>query len=130
MQLNVTARALLTSRYLQPGETPEGMFSRVAEAVDRGKAAEFREMMEALRFLPNSPTLMNAGAPIGQLSACFVLPVEDSIESIFTTLSHMARIHQSGGGTGFSFSHLRPRGDSVPGNRRGCKRTNPLHPGI
>lgn len=115
MQLNVTARALLTSRYLQPGETPEGMFSRVAEAVDRGKAAEFREMMEALRFLPNSPTLMNAGAPIGQLSACFVLPVEDSIESIFTTLSHMARIHQSGGGTGFSFSHLRPRGDSVRG---------------
>jgi ribonucleoside-diphosphate reductase alpha chain len=117
MQLDPLARMLLSSRYLLPGETPAGMFSRVAEAVGQGNPAPFREVMQNLLFLPNSPTLMNAGTSPGQLSACFVLPVGDSISEIFTTLSYMARIHQSGGGTGFSFSRIRPRGDEVRGAR-------------
>ena len=115
MALTEVAELLLRSRYVNPGESPSQVFPRVAAAVDTEKAAEFRRIMEELLFLPNSPTLMNAGTNIGQLSACFVLPVEDSIESIFHTMGHMALIHKSGGGTGFSFSRIRPKGDMVNG---------------
>ncbi|MEM2124117.1 MAG: ribonucleotide reductase N-terminal alpha domain-containing protein, partial [Methanolinea sp.] len=113
MELCRPAEVLLASRYLLPGETPEGMFWRVARAVGTGKADLFARTMAELRFLPNSPTLMNAGTPCGQLSACFVLPIEDSIDQIFSVLRYMALIHKSGGGTGFSFSRVRPRGDVV-----------------
>ena len=101
------------------------MFRRVAHAVASVEKEfhtsteaeeteeQFLSAMTALEFLPNSPTLMNAGTPIGQLSACFVLPVDDSLRGIFGTLQAMALIHQSGGGTGFSFSSLRPKGDVV-----------------
>jgi ribonucleoside-diphosphate reductase alpha chain len=107
-------------------ETPETMFRRIAHtlaAVD-GQYGASEEQVEARTdtfyrlmaegwFEPNSPTLMNAGRPLGQLSACFVLPVEDDLTSIYETLKHQALIHQSGGGTGFSFSRLRPRNDVV-----------------
>jgi len=116
MEFSPTARLLLERRYLLPGETPAGLFSRVAGVVGGPeKSREFFSLLSDLLFLPNSPTLMNAGTPAGQLAACFVLPVEDTLEAIFSTLTHMALIHKSGGGTGFSFSHLRPRGDVVNG---------------
>ncbi|MDD3857664.1 MAG: adenosylcobalamin-dependent ribonucleoside-diphosphate reductase [Methanoculleus sp.] len=116
MEISPQGRLLLESRYLLPGETPHDLFSRVAGAVGgTERSREFFSLLSSLLFLPNSPTLMNAGTPAGQLSACFVLPVEDTLEGIFGTLGQMALIHQSGGGTGFSFSLLRPRGDIVDG---------------
>jgi ribonucleoside-diphosphate reductase alpha chain len=113
MDLTPVAHALLEDRYILPGETPDGLFLRVAGAVDTPRPDEFLSLMKELFFIPNSPTLMNAGTPGGQLSACFVLPVEDSLQEIFSSLATMALIHQSGGGTGFSFSRLRPAGDPV-----------------
>ncbi len=101
---------LLRDRYLLPGESPGDMFKRVAKAV---KVPASEKLMRTGLFLPNSPTLYNAGTPLGQLSACFFLPVEDSMESIFGTLRDTALIHKSGGGTGFNFSKLRPAGDRV-----------------
>ncbi len=131
LKLSVSAVTVLQRRYLLKdetgniAETPKSMFRRVATAVARAELefgsqseadqaeGEFFEMMSRLEFLPNSPTLMNAGTDMGQLSACFTLPIGDSIENIFETLKQMARIHQSGGGTGFSFSRLRPKNDVV-----------------
>lgn len=115
MDLCDPAKVLLASRYLLPGETPDAMFRRVARAVGTKKTALFTDMISSIRFLPNSPTLMNAGTRPGQLSACFVLPVEDSIRQIFSVLGYMALLHKSGGGTGFSFSRIRPCGDVVHG---------------
>jgi len=119
MHLSETARDLLKERYLLPGEAPGDLFNRVAYAVGGEEARTFLPILRDLSFLPNSPTLMNAGTSVGQLSACFVLPVGDSMESIFTALSRMAVIHKTGGGTGFSFSDIRPRGDCV-GETGGC----------
>ncbi len=118
-------RYLLKDEHRRIVETPSELFRRVAHHVARAEANDsadvgtqevedtFYRMMRNCEFMPNSPTLMNAGTPLGQLAACFVLPVEDSIEGIFRTLADTARIHQTGGGTGFSFSRLRPRGDLV-----------------
>ncbi|HTL72205.1 MAG TPA: ribonucleotide reductase N-terminal alpha domain-containing protein, partial [bacterium] len=131
LKLSVNARQVLAARYLQRdgegqlSETPEQLFSRVADAV---AAAEvllnndsgfthwrdvFHRMLTSLEFLPNSPTLMNAGTTVGQLSACFVLPVTDTKEDISDTVKQITPIQRTGGGTGFAFSHLRPRGEVV-----------------
>ena len=129
--LTENARHVLEARYLRRGdrreivESPEELFARVARGVaeaelsfgDGADAAlweeRFHALLTALDFLPNSPTLMNAGTGLGQLSACFVLPVEDDMEGIFETLKQMALVQRTGGGTGFSFSKLRPRSDLV-----------------
>ena len=131
MPISDNARAVLERRYLirdekgQPTETVEELFHRVADAIAaadthfdaqadiQATAAAFYQMMTSLDFLPNSPTLMNAGRPLGQLSACFVLPVADSMEDIFDAIKNAALIHKSGGGTGFSFSRLRAKGSTV-----------------
>ncbi|HEX7118852.1 MAG TPA: adenosylcobalamin-dependent ribonucleoside-diphosphate reductase [Longimicrobiales bacterium] len=131
LELTANARRVLDARYLRRDaerriiETPEQLIERVARAVAQAELllgsaaqashweAEFRDVMGRLDFLPNTPTLMNAGTPLGQLSACFVLPVGDSMEEIFEALKQMALVQRTGGGTGFSFSRLRPRGATL-----------------
>lgn len=129
--LSDNAKNVLKRRYLKKNsagkvvETPEKMFRRVALHIAKAEKKDedeanvkkmeniFYNMMTELKFLPNSPTLMNAGRRLGQLAACFVLPVEDSMEEIFDSLKNAAIIHKSGGGTGFSFSRLRPKDSRV-----------------
>lgn len=132
MEISANARAVLERRYLRKEngkviEIPEDLLRRVAESIavvevtafgaeqtETAQLAEsFFKIMDQKKFMPNSPTLMNAGRELGQLSACFVLPIEDSMESIFESLKVAALIHKSGGGTGFSFSRIRPRNDQV-----------------
>jgi ribonucleoside-diphosphate reductase alpha chain len=131
IRLTENATRVLEKRYLAKDgagkviETPEQLFGRVARSVAEidarydgatsvaGREEVYYDMMASLKFMPNSPTLMNAGTRLGQLSACFVIPVGDSIKEIFGAVSTMAVIHQTGGGTGFSFSRLRPRNDIV-----------------
>jgi len=133
LKLTDNARTILEKRYLRkeqgkPIESPEDMFRRVARAVAEAERVfdpeitteeiqqienRFYNLMTEMDFLPNSPTLMNAGRELGQLSACFVIPVEDSMEMIFQAVKDAALIHKSGGGTGFSFSRLRPKNSPV-----------------
>lgn len=128
LKLPVNTMEVLKRRYLLKDdnqniiETPSELFTRVATHIAKVQGnfksdisieqaqEKFYQMMSNLEFMPNSPTLMNSGTSFGQLSACFVLPVEDSIDGIFEALKNMAKVHQYGGGTGFNFSHLRPRG--------------------
>jgi len=147
MQLSENGLKVLRARYLRRDtngrviETPDQLFQRVARAISEAELVfgtpadarlweeQFCGMMTSLDFLPNSPTLMNAGTPLGQLSACFVLPIHDSMESIFDALRNMALIQRTGGGTGFSFSHLRPAGDVVgsTGGTSSGHRRNRVH---
>ena len=128
LELSENALNLLEKRYLVRNEAgeiieePEELFDRVASNIasaendpekEKKYKKEFEDLMTSLRFLPNSPTLMNAGAELQQLAACFVLPVEDSMEGIFSAIKNAALIHKSGGGTGFAFSRLRPANDVV-----------------
>ncbi|MBW2200788.1 MAG: adenosylcobalamin-dependent ribonucleoside-diphosphate reductase, partial [Deltaproteobacteria bacterium] len=131
MDLSENAKTVLERRYLKKDEkgkvveAPGQMFRRVAHHIAKaekkygdashGKKIEeiFYKMMTEFKFLPNSPTLMNAGRRLGQLAACFVLPIEDSMDGIFDSLKHAALIHKSGGGTGFSFSRLRAKNSRV-----------------
>ena len=142
IKISPKSKIVLEERYLKKNEsgkiieTPEEMFRRVASNIALADAEyktnvdidtlkdQFQSAMSNLEFLPNSPTLMNAGREFQQLSACFVLPVEDSIESIFDTVKYAALIHQSGGGTGFSFSNIRPRNDIVTSS--GGKASGPI----